>query len=345
VYLKNLAHMNFIRGIAVLLLIGFSHLSLAGQELTTSNLPIIIIDTDGEGIRDEPKITAHMLILDDADGQNDINRSIATYDGFIGIEIRGQSSQSFPKKGYGVETRDDDGNDLNVALLGMPEENDWVIHSPYSDKSLIRNALAYSIAGEMMPYAPRVRLAELIINNRYEGVILWTEKIKRDNNRVAVSKLTEDDNDGDEVTGGYIIKFDKGNEVLFTSKFQPNLPYNQETRFVAQDPKISEYTDAQVDYINRYIDEFEEVLMSDNYDDPVEGYAKYIDIDSYVNTILLNELTRNVDGYRLSTYMYKDKDSKGGKLTMGPTWDHNLAWGNADYCNGSNTTGMALSKS
>ncbi len=308
------------------------------QILTSSNLPIIIINS-GAPIPDEPKITATMKIIDNPNGMNEVETDTFAFEGTIGVEIRGQSSQSFPKHGYGVETRDENGDDHNVSLLGMPKESDWVIHSPYSDKSLIRNAMAYSIAGELMAYAPRVRMAEAIINNDYLGVVLWTEKIKRDKNRVDISKLKKDDNEGDKLTGGYIIKFDKGDEVGWESKYRPISGQSKKTRFLLNYPKISKISDPQRAYIKSYIDEFEDVLMSENYTDSENGYAKYIDVGSFVNTIILNELTRNVDGYRLSTYMYKDRDSKGGKLAMGPTWDHNLAWGNAVFCVGSNTAG------
>ncbi|MEO7081195.1 MAG: CotH kinase family protein, partial [Flavobacteriales bacterium] len=56
---------------------------------------------------------------------------------------------------------------------------------------------------------------------------------------------------------------------------------------------------------------------------------------------LLNELSRNVDGYRLSSYLYKDKNSNGGKLHAGPPWDYDIAWGNANYCDATEPSGWA----
>ena len=333
------------RGTVAVLFLIIIQSSLQAQVLTSSNLPIVVINTNGQSIPDEPKVTARMTIYDNEDGsRNDPNRDTPSYEGFIGIELRGQTSQLFfPKKGYGIETRNADGTDLDTTILGMPKENDWVIHSPYSDKSLIRNALAYIFAGDIMAYAPRVRLCELVLNGSYQGVILWTEKVKRDKNRVDISRLNEDENEGDDLTGGYIIKFDKGSdeEIGWISSFNPIPGSDKETRFLYHYPKYDEITQQQRNYIRGYVDGFEQVLMSDNYADPVNGYAKYIDVASFVETIIINELTRNVDGYRLSTYMYKDKDSEGGKLAMGPTWDHNLSWGNANYCLGWSTTGWA----
>ncbi len=313
------------------------------QTVDSSYLPLVLIDTDSQSIPDEPKITARMKIIDNGVGElNRIDADSFAYDGFIGIERRGQTSQLFfPKIGYGIETRDAMGEDLNVAIMGMPEEADWVIHSPYSDKSLIRNALAYQLAGEIMVYAPRVRMAELFLNGDYRGVILWTEKIKRDKNRVDISRLTPDENDDENITGGYILRFDKNEpeEVAWISPYNPSLFGDQRTRFIYHYPKREDISFQQLTYIRNYITQFEHALMSPNYMDPVDGYEPYIDIESFVQTVIINELTRNVDGYRLSTYMYKDK---GGKLAMGPTWDHNLSFGNADYCNGSSITGWAI---
>ena len=189
--------MEIIVRITLLILIGCS--SLSGQiNLTDSNLPIILIETNNQGIQDEPKITATMKIIDNGPGnRNQITDPPLGYEGFIGIELRGASSQSFLKKGYGLETRNEDGSNRNIVLMGMPKENDWVLHGPYSDKSLIRNALAYKLAGAVMPYAPRTQFCELIINGNYRGVYLFTEKIKIDKGRVDLEKLQIDENSGD----------------------------------------------------------------------------------------------------------------------------------------------------
>lgn len=330
------------KNLLLLLFLVYAH-CLFGQLFTQSNLPIIIIDTEGKPIFDEPKTAANMKILYNSGSNNIIGQDSSHFDGLIGIELRGQSSQSFPKKGYGIETRDELGEDKNEELLDMPSESDWVIHSPYSDKSLIRNALTYQLAGEIMAYAPRVKLAELVLNDNYEGVVLWTEKIKRDKDRVDVNKLNPDENEGDDLTGGYIIRFDKSTsfEEAWESPYDPIPGTSAKTRFIYHYPKASNITPQQDNYIEEYVTNFENVLMSDDFEDPTNGWRKYADASSFVQLMIINELSRNVDGYRLSTYMYKDKDSDGGKLTMGPVWDYNLAFGNADYCSGSNISGWA----
>lgn len=326
--------------LSIITLFFFGRNLVAQVNFTESNLPILLVNTQGNFILDDPKATARMQIINNGEGQlNHIDDEPNDYDGWIGIELRGQTSKSFfPKKPYGIETRDEAGENLNISLLGMPKENDWVLHNPFSDKTLLRNAISYSLAGKIMTYAPRVRMVELVINNEYLGVYLLTEKIKRDKNRVNIGKLTPESED---ITGGYILKFDKGNdiEIGFSSPYAPITGNPQQTNFLWHYPKFDEITVDQADYIRRFIYEFEDVLQSDNFMDPTNGYRKYIDVQTFIDYLFVNEITKNVDGYRLSTFMYKDRDSLDGRLKMGPVWDFNLALGNANYCEGGNYAG------
>ena len=287
-----------------------------------------------------------MTITSPVNGRSSINGPYDAYDGSIGIEFRGSSSLAlFPKKGYAIETRDEVGENLNISILGMPKENDWVLHGPYSDKSLIRNALAYSIAGDIMPYAPRIRFCELMINQEYLGIYLLTEKIKRDKERVAVSKLNPDEIEGQDLTGGYILKFDKwdGENIgAFPSQYPADLNGNGSTFFQYHYPKPDEIVAEQQNYIQGFIKKLENAIMASNYADPELGYRQYLDTRSFIDLIFVNEISKNVDGYRLSTYMYKDKDSINPKLQMGPVWDFNLAFGNADYCTQGNPEGLVF---
>ena len=325
-----------------------SSLLVTAQANFSSQLPLLVIDTDGGGeIRDEPKIDATLKIIDNPSGVNRPRDPGTDYVGPIGIELRGSSSQSFPKKGYGFELREADGGDTDASLLGMPEEEDWILHGPYSDKSLVRNALAYRLAERIMPYAPRTRLTEVVINGDYRGVYLLTERIKRDDNRVDIAKLNPDENTGDDVTGGYILKLDKatgepgGVEILFESAYRADTDFQQRIRFLYHYPRADRISDPQKDYIQNWMADFEDALAANDWLDPVTGYRQYVDLQSFVDFFIINELSRNVDGYRISTYFYKDKESNGGKLHMGPVWDFNLGFGNADYCRGSDPEGWA----
>ena len=140
-------------------------------EFTSSNLPIILIDTPAGDIPDEPKVDARMRVIDNGPGRRTrVDDEPSAYDGIVGIELRGSSSLNFPKKSFGLETREEDGSNRNFPLLGLPEENDWVLHGPYSDKSLMRNVIAYWIANELGRYASRARFCELVIDGHYMGL-------------------------------------------------------------------------------------------------------------------------------------------------------------------------------
>ena len=154
-------------------------------DFSSSNLPIVIINTNGKSIMEDERIVAEMgIIWNDNDERNYVTDLPNNYAGRIEIELHGKSSLSFPKKSFRIETQDSIGENKNISLLGMPKENDWILYAPYSDKTMMRNALSYTLSGEISGYAPRVRYCELILNDAYHGVYVLTEKIKRDKNRV-----------------------------------------------------------------------------------------------------------------------------------------------------------------
>ncbi len=312
---------------------------------TSSNLPIILIDTHSQTILDEPKITADMKIIYNGEGQrNSITDTAYNYNGKIGIEIRGSSSQMFPKKQYGFETRDTSGNGIDISLLGFPAETDWIIFAAYNDKTLMRDALAYTLSRNIGRYASRARYCELVLNGQYWGVYILFEKIKRGKNRVNISKLDATSITGDALTGGYIIRIDK---VGFGDAgwYSPFSPYGAPYRTILYQyyyPKPENIVQEQKTYIRNFIISFETMMYNPDYADTINGYPKYLDVGSAVDYLLLNELTRNVDAYRLSAYMFKDKDSKGGKLNIGPSWDFTNSLGNCNYYNAWYTEGWQI---
>ncbi|MPR35462.1 CotH kinase family protein [Salmonirosea aquatica] len=319
-----------------------------GQTLESSNLPILIIDTKGQEIPNEPKIIATIKIIDNGAGKRNTVTDQPTYAGKIGIEQRGSTSRMFfPKKPYGFELRDTSGIEgISASVLGLPSEEDWVLNATFNDKTLLRDVLTYDLYRSYSPYyAPQHKFCEVIINGTYEGIYILFEKIKRDKNRVNISKLEPKDNLGDALTGGYILKIDKTEGNVSRQWTSPYLPPNSPqftTPIQVEYPKFEDMTEPQFEYIKKYVTDFENTLKSPAYADSAQGYARYIDVNSWVDYLILSEVCRNVDAYRLSTFFYKDKDSKGGKLTMGPIWDYNLAYGNADYCNGEKTEGWAF---
>ena len=136
---------------------------------TTSNLPIIVINTNGGTIVDEPSINATMGIVDNGVGNiNSVTDTPNNYNGNILIEYRGNYSQSLPQKPYKIETIDATNTSLDVSLLGMPEEHDWVLIASYNDKVFMRNALAYDLFTQMGHYASRHKYCEVVINGTCE---------------------------------------------------------------------------------------------------------------------------------------------------------------------------------
>lgn len=314
---------------------------------TSSNLPIVVINTNGQEIVDAVKITAEMGIIYNGEGvRNYITDSSNNYNGKIGIEIRGSTSQQFPKKQYAAETRDAAGEDLKVSLLGFPKESDWILFAPYNDKSLMRDVLAYRIASDMGRYASRSKFCEVVLNGDYVGVYVLLEKIKRDANRVNIKKLESPDTSGTAVTGGYIIKIDKtdGEENDgWYSRYFPFSERNDQVFYQYHYPKPVDIVQQQKTFIQNKIFHFETVMKyALNIADSVTGYPAYINPDSFVDFILANEVAKNVDAYRLSTFLYKNRDDIDPKIYAGPVWDFNLAFGNADYYEGWKTDGWQI---
>ncbi len=325
-------------------------LPLAGRaqvNFTSSNLPIVLIQTNGQEIPDEPKIMATMQVIDNGPGQiNHLTDTPNDYSGLIGIERRGSTSQDLSeKKPYAIETRQADSSDLKFPLLGMPAESDWAFLAPYSDKSLLRDALALELAREIMPWASRTRFVEVVLNGGYRGIYMVTEKIKRAEERVNIEKLKSTDVAGDALTGGYIIKMDKTTGAVtdgWTSPFPPIIGQPQTTYYQYDYPKPEDITPVQKQYIKQWVTNFEIMAQGPNFGNPVIGYPKYLDVASFVDFVLINEMSKNVDAYRLSTYFWKDRDSVDPRLHAGPVWDFNIAFGNADYCGGNDYTGWAI---
>ncbi|TRX23028.1 CotH kinase family protein [Flavobacterium franklandianum] len=324
---------KIVSGIFLLVALIFSQV-VSSQTFTDSNLPIVIITTDLDNnnqplpILDEPKILASMKIIKHPDGNrnflSDANTAtFLNYNGRIGIEIRGSSSQELPKKGYGLTTlKTDNTNNNNVSLLGMPSENDWILNGLAFDPSLIRDYLSYNLSRQIGEYATRTAYCELVINGEYRGLYLLQEKIKAGTGRVNVLKIAAADTASPNVTGGYITKSDKttgGDPIAWTMN-----SYAGWTDFIHELPKPAAVTTEQNSYIYNQFLKLETTSQTNNVD-LISGYPSVIDIPSFVDFMLVNELASNADGYQYSTYFHKDR---AGKLRAGPIWDFNLTYGN-----------------
>lgn len=304
-----------------------------------SELPILIINVPGGQIVDPVYNYCDIAEIRRGEGERTRFTDPFVVTSRAGIKLHGSSSQGFAKKNFRLETRDDAGEDRDVPLGGLPSESDWVLHGPYSDKSLIRNALSYEWSTAIGQYSPRTRLVELWLKTsagplrsiHYHGVYLVVERIKQGPNRVDIDKVLPGDDSEPAITGGYIFKKDRedgAGELGFRTTRGYDLRY--------VDPKEAELTPVQKNWVVQWFRQMEAALYGANFTDPENGYARYLDVDSFIDHQIIVELCKNIDGYRLSTFMHKKRN---GKLFMGPVWDYNLSLGNANYLNGAIPSG------
>ena len=294
----------------------------------STNIPLIMINTNNQLIVDEPKINVDFKVIDNfPNSLNYPTDSGNIYSGIAGIEIRGSYSATLPQKPYGIETRDTQGNNNNVSLFGMPKENDWILIANYNDKTFLRNVLAFDLFEKMGHYAPRTKLCEVVVNDIYNGIYVFTEKIKRDNGRVDIAKLDLDDNFGDSLTGGYIFRVDYWNQnnSWISNYNNPNFP-NDAVRYVYNYPDYDEITIQQKNYIQNLVGDFEDALWSNDFEDLILGYRPFINTRSFIDYFIVNEFARNVDGFKKSRNFYKDKSSKDSLIYAGPVWDFDWAY-------------------
>jgi hypothetical protein len=307
-----------------------------------SNLPLVIVETFGAEIPDEPKIPGSIHIIDvNADTGRSQIFDPAQHSGAMGIEVRGQSSKSRAKKSYGFELRDEFGDDLDVPLLGMPTESDWVLYGPYNfDRAMMRNPFIYEVSNQVGRYASRARYCEVFVNpdggpidlsTDYRGVYVFMERIKRDPNRVDIDRLSTGFDLEPEISGGYILKIDKidPGDVVFSAAREQILHVY---------PKQRDIPTHQARWIERYMDNFGTSIYGANFLHPILGYRAFIDVESFIEFHLLRVLTKEPDNFVISTYFYKPRL---GKIHMGPIWDFDRSMGADDDPRSLNPIGWA----
>jgi subtilisin-like proprotein convertase family protein len=292
-----------------------------------TNLPLVKIWSGENPIGDEPKVEALMQIVNHDDGTlNFFADTIYEYEGKILTEFQGFSGPGYPKKNYDLDLIDSLGVKIDTTLLGLPAENDWIFKAEYLDPTLMYNSLAYEFSRRMGRYAPRTRYCELFLDGDYKGVYSLTEKVKRDNNRLDIAKLNPEDTLGTELTGGYIFEMNINGEQGDWNSVYPAINFatcNLPVEFKHVEPKSSEIHPLQHAYLKQFVDDFENTIHQNNYADLVEGYSKWIDVGSFIDFMLINEITVNYDSYGRSTYLYKDKANSADSLIhIGPPWDY-----------------------
>ncbi|GAA2436536.1 CotH kinase family protein [Streptomyces macrosporus] len=296
----------------------------------THDLPLLVMDAYGGGKPGREYRDVATLLMDPNGGTTSLGAAptVATRAGF---HLRGQSSATFEKAPYRLELWDNDNEDADHPMLGMPADSDWVLRGPFPDKTLIRDAFAYSLGQELGLKAPRHRFVELYLNldgqplgaDDYQGVYLLDETVKRSPDRIDIANLKKSELTEPAVTGGYIFKFD-----AFAAQ-EPKLPCTGDARTCWRDlevvePSAEDLRPEQQTWLARYVQRFHDALHGANPSDPQTGYPAYIDVDSFVDLIILNELSRQGDAYIRSQYFHKDR---GGRIVAGPLWDYDLGFG------------------
>ncbi len=302
-------------------------------EAFDSNLPLVVMDSFEHAIDaesgseanrpDYPRREVYAAFFDPTEGERAALAGDPAFVGRTGVKVRGNSSQILPKKQYSLETWDEEDDDTDVSLLGMPAESDWVLHAPYSDKTLMRNHLAYSWTRAMDQHAMRSRHVEVLFNqddehvswDDYLGVYVFIEKIKRGDERVDVAEL-EPNHDGEpELSGGYLFKLDIPDE----DEWSWTTP-QERGWFIHVDPDGEEITGIQHDWLVGYLDEFEIAL----FDEAGQDWRSWADQDSFIHYHLFTEALKNADSSYASRYWHKDRQ---GPLIAGPVWDWNVSMG------------------
>ena len=321
-----------------------------GSQLCT-HLPILRIETGGQYIPGEviydsqDKDTA-LGFTTAAGGAEDILVTIETVEGdgvwhhagdpatqatLSRFRIRGNSSRNFPKKNYRLKLVTDEtgltGNAL--PLLGMSPDNDWALHGPFLDKTLMRNYMWMNLSAEVMGYAPNVRFCEVLLDGEYQGVYLLMETVKEDDYRVNLS-----DFDAGAGAYSYLLEMDgvtapevpsQGGDALVAESYtfythQMEFDPTYTTMFCIRYPRAEELTPEVADYIQRDLSRIERGLYSADMVNGRYRYQQEIDVDSFVDYYILQEFLAVNDAFSRSTYLYRDVR---GRLHIGPVWDYN----------------------
>ncbi|MDF1859946.1 MAG: lamin tail domain-containing protein [Verrucomicrobiales bacterium] len=299
----------------------------------SSNLPIIVIDNFGRGgFQGDPQKESVISFFEPVDG-----RTSPTNDPTIttrsGIKRRGSSTGGQPKPNLAVEAWDEYNRDVDISPFGMPSEADWVLYAPLNiDPSLMNNPLMYELGNHLGRYAVRTRFVEVFINTDggnlelgdYHGIYVFMEKIDREGDRVDIDRLLPEQTLEPDVSGGYILKIDRADPG--DSGFNAA---NQSVKYVypGEEDILQPERDAQEQFIRGYVSDFGSALYGSEFTDPVNGYAPWFDVEAAIDHHLLNVLSFNVDGLRLSTFMHKPRN---GKITFGPIWDFDRALSSND---------------
>lgn len=289
-----------------------------------TGIPILFLTTAAPVVSEDDYVTGSLNV--------NVNGQYTAFPSNVGLNIkgRGNSTWAMPKKPYRIKFNN------KQSMLGLPAAKNWVLLANYSDKSLLRNAVAFDMGHQFgADFTPHYRFVELVMNGVYLGNYTLTEQVEIGAGRVDITELSTVDNDDSNIGGGYLLEMDERLDADYYFRTDRNLP------FTIKDP--DDITTQQLTYIQNYIQQTENTIFGDAFADPVNGYTKYINVDSFIDWYLVKELLKDNDAQDFSSiYYYKDLN---GKLGMGPVWDNDLAAGNYVGTESNDPTGWWIRRS
>lgn len=267
-----------------------------------TSLPAVYINTRGQRISEGDAYTEIDITFLSPDG------SYTQEDLVAGIRLRGNASRNFAKKSYKIKLNEK----KNLYGLAQGKEKKWVLIANHCDQSLLRNYAALTLHNELLgsSWAPGCMSVELFIDGHYKGVYMLAEQIEVSKDRININ-----DKDTDALDIGYLMEFSSYKEgPYFTIN---GCPYSIKSD-LSEDESLRQ---EQLAFIKDYLLECRQALITGD----EEKASELIDLDSLVTAYLVEEFSKNQDSQWDSFYYYKDA---GGKLTVGPLWDFDLAFGN-----------------
>ena len=281
-----------------------------------TKLPIIIIDTENDAdiTSKEEYINGELTFIG-----KDYNDPY--YKKEIKIRGRGNYSWSLPKKPFQLKF------DKKNSFFDLAEDKKWIFLANYTDKTMLRTAIAFELGYlSNSMWTPKYDFSEVFLNNQYIGTYQITEKVEEDDHRVNIGK------------NGYLIEIEqlektKADDILFNT---------QRLWFTIKSPELNENSD-EYNYIKNYVRKVENVLYGSSFNDEKNGYRTLIDIDSFIDWYLINEISKNNDAaFYSSCYMTL---VPGEKLKMGPIWDFDISFGNTRQNDNENPRGFWIKNS
>lgn len=267
---------------------------------SNKSIPTIYLTTDGGAAitSKEDYVTGSIKIVND----DEFFPGIRSFEAPMKIRGRGNSTWGMPKKPYKIKL------DSKACLFDMSTDKEWCLLANYCDKSLLRNLLAMELSRMLgFSWTPRMVPVEVNLNGKYIGVYNFSEHKKVSEERVDIDLdagdiLFELEENQDETVCWWT---DHGAPVMFSEPAEP--------------------TAVQTEYAKQYFRDFETALWAKDF----ATVYNMIDVDSFINNFIIQELTKNVDGnLRKSTFITLPK---GGKLEMYHVWDFDITLGNCDY--------------